>query len=307
MNWIKRGLIYCPDGRHGWDAQYAHLPTAHIPDSRTLRIYFASVDRDMYGRIGCIDVDGHDPSVIRHIHEQPVLDLGEPGTFDDCGVNPSCVVVRAGDLFLYYIGWQRSHRVPYALFAGVAVSSDGLHFRRLSRTPVLDRTSDEPFIRSAVTILVEDGLFRCWYVSGLRWISVNGQPYPEYVIRYAESRDGLTWKAYNHTCIRIENEEFGIGRPWVVRDGAVYRMWYSIRSRVQPYRIGYAESSDGLNWVRRDGDHRLVRSETGWDSEMICYPCVIDFGDHRYVFYNGNRHGSTGFGYAVLGASDRES
>jgi hypothetical protein len=80
----------------------------------------------------------------------------------------------------------------------------------------------------------------------------------------------------------------------------MYRMWYSIRSRVEPYRIGYAESADGIVWQRRDAEAGIARSETGWDSEMVCYPCVVDAGDRRYLFYNGNRHGSTGFGCAVL-------
>jgi hypothetical protein len=33
---------------------------------------------------------------------------------------------------------------------------------------------------------------------------------------------------------------------------------------------------------------------------MICFPCVVDVRGRRYMFYNGNRHGATGFGYAVL-------
>ena len=64
--------------------------------------------------------------------------------------------------------------------------------------------------------------------------------------------------------------------------------------------IGYAESDDGLHWVRKDAEVGTGKSDTGWDSEMICYPCVVDVKGRRYMFYNGNRHGSTGFGYAVL-------
>jgi hypothetical protein len=33
---------------------------------------------------------------------------------------------------------------------------------------------------------------------------------------------------------------------------------------------------------------------------MVCYPFVIDAAGKRYLFYNGNRHGATGFGYAIL-------
>jgi hypothetical protein len=35
---------------------------------------------------------------------------------------------------------------------------------------------------------------------------------------------------------------------------------------------------------------------------MICFPCIVDAGGRRLMFYNGNGHGSTGFGVAVLEA-----
>ena len=41
-------------------------------------------------------------------------------------------------------------------------------------------------------------------------------------------------------------------------------------------------------------------SPNGWDSEMICYPYVFDHGSNRYMLYNGNGYGKTGFGLAVL-------
>jgi hypothetical protein len=77
-------------------------------------------------------------------------------------------------------------------------------------------------------------------------------------------------------------------------------MWFSARFFGRGYGIGYAESRDGLTWERRDDLAGISRSESGWDSEMICYPCVVNVGPNRYMFYNGNRYGSTGFGVAVL-------
>jgi hypothetical protein len=32
---------------------------------------------------------------------------------------------------------------------------------------------------------------------------------------------------------------------------------------------------------------------------MVCYSYVIDVGNRRYMFYNGNGHGATGFGVAL--------
>jgi hypothetical protein len=84
-----------------------------------------------------------------------------------------------------------------------------------------------------------------------------------------------------------------------MKEQGLYRAWYSIRSLNLPYRIGYAESVDGVSWTRKDREVGIQRSESGWDSQMICYPCVLHVKGQPYMFYNGNRHGQTGFGYAV--------
>lgn len=302
MKWRKGGLVYAPRGDLWWARSYATVPTAYVLDDSVIRVYFAALDEQRFGRIGYVDLDARDPSRILFETPEPVLDLGELGSFSDSGVNPSCVLDVQGKRHLYYIGWQRAERVPYMLFTGLAVSLDaGRTYQQSSRVPVLDRTDAEPFLRSAPSILQEDDLFRAWYVSGLKWIHARGAQYPSYVIRYAESHDAVTWQSGGPVCIDFQDDdEFGFGRPWVVRDAGAYRMWYSIRSHSRPYRIGYAESPDGRTWERLDHLAGISSSETGWDSEMICYPCVVDARGKRYMFHNGNRHGATGFGYATL-------
>jgi hypothetical protein len=76
-------------------------------------------------------------------------------------------------------------------------------------------------------------------------------------------------------------------------------MWYSIRFG-KTYRIGYAESTDGVDWQRKDNQVGIDVSDAGWDSEMIEYPCVFDHAGERYMLYNGNGFGKTGFGLAIL-------
>ncbi|HZS07220.1 MAG TPA: hypothetical protein VFD58_20455 [Blastocatellia bacterium] len=301
MKWARRGLICTPTG-DWWAKSHAYLPTAELMEGGYIRVYYTSLDADKVGRIGYIDLDAGDPGRILYQTNEPIFDIGEPGAFDDSGVNASCVVQGDRGKYLYYIGWQRADRVPYMLFAGLAISDDsGGSFVRYSRAPVLERTAEEPFTRSATTVIVEDGIFRAWYVSALRWIDIDKVKYPSYVIRLAVSTDGIHWSRTNPVCIDFETEdEFGFGRPWVIKDGGVYRMWYSIRSTIRPYRLGYAESENGLEWVRKDNGVGIEASESGWDSEMICFPCVVDVGGRRYLFYNGNRHGEGGFGYAVL-------
>ena len=300
MRWCKRGLIYAPSGERWWARSYATIPTAEQIDERVLRVYFASLDEHLRGRIGYVEVDARDPSRVLRESAEPVLDIGPPGLFDDAGVNPSCVVRVAGKRYLYYIGWQRCATVPYMLFAGLAVADEEGRFEKLQRVPVLDRTSGEPFLRSATSVLGAGDSFQAWYVSGLGWEEITGKRYPTYTIRYAESVDGVHWQSRSEPCLSLTGDEFGFGRPWVLRERDKYCMWYSIRSRSAPYRIGYAESRDGVRWLRKDDEAGIERSEEGWDSEMICYPCVLDVAGKRYMFYNGNQYGATGFGYAVL-------
>jgi hypothetical protein len=94
------------------------------------------------------------------------------------------------------------------------------------------------------------------------------------------------------------NEEHAIARPHVIKDGERYRMWYSHRGA--DHRLGYAESSDGLTWNRRDDEVGIAPSDSGWDAQMVAYPCVFRHAGRLYMLYNGNDYGRTGVGLAVL-------
>ena len=82
-------------------------------------------------------------------------------------------------------------------------------------------------------------------------------------------------------------------------------MWYSHRG--ESYKIGFAISTDGIHWERKDHLVGLDRSETGWDSEMLCYAYVFRHKDHLYMLYNGNDYGSAGLGLAKLPISCLEN
>jgi hypothetical protein len=137
-----------------------------------------------------------------------------------------------------------------------------------------------------------------WYVSGTGW-TAGAEPEPRYNIRYAESSDGIDWRSTGRVCIDYSYPgEHAIARPHVMKDGSIYRMWYSHRG--DSYRIGYAESDDGLQWIRHDEDAGITVSTDGWDSEMVAYPWVGDIGGRRRMLYNGNSYGRTGIGEALL-------
>ena len=301
MKWKKQGLVYAPDGRFPWAKSHAHLPTPLLLNPETIRVYFAALDEQKFGRTTYVDVSAANPAEV--IAAGPiVLDLGELGTFDDCGVVPSCAIWLHDRICLYYVGFQRCERVPYMLFSGLAQgdAGNGL-FRRRASVPVLDRTPSEPFSRGAPFVVKEGDGFKMWYWSCIGWTKSAGRIHYNNVIRHATSADGVAWTVDKNICISPSgNDEFAIGRPCVIHQGDRYRMWYSIRKHSSGYIIGYAESADGIHWSRLDERAGIEKSDSGWDSEMICYPAILATRWGTYMFYNGNGHGATGFGYALL-------
>ena len=302
MKWRKRGLIYAPSGRVAWARRYAFPPTPYQVNDDILRVYVAFCDEGTVGRVGFVEVDAHDPSVVVRVSETPVLDIGTPGAFDENGVVPTSIVTRGDELYLYYVGYQLGYKVRYFQFQGLAISTDGgVSFRRSSAVPIIDRSDDELLNRTSAFVMQDEGRFRMWYVAGSDWTTVGGKSLPRYNLRYLESADGRTWGKLGRVSLDFQNaDEHAFGRPWVLKDATRHRMFYSIRTKSKGYRLGYAESRDGLEWQRKDDLVGIDVSEEGWDSEMIAYSSVWRHGDKVYLFYNGNGCGATGFGFAEL-------
>lgn len=296
MRWIKKGSLFQVPGQPDWMTSHAALPVAD-PDGAGYRVYFSSRDRDGRARIGWFDLEWGDPPRVRAIGEQPALGLGELGAFDDSGVTTSCVVARDGRKYLFYSGWSLGVSVPFYFYVGLAISDDGgKTFRRASPSPILDRDPVDPYLTASPWILVENGTWRMWYVSGTGWERIDGAARHRYHIKYAESKDGLRWDRRGIVCIDYASaSEYAIARPCVVKDGSRYRMWFCHRG--SGYRIGYAESADGIRWDRDDERGGMGASESGWDSEMVAYPFVFR-RERLYMLYNGNGYGRTGIGLA---------
>lgn len=308
MRWEKKGLIFVAHGQHEWMAHHAYVPVADKISDEVVRIYFGVRDNQNQTVPTFLDVEAGNPSNVLYVHDQPSLGLGALGTFDENGVTPSCVVNHAGKKYLFYVGWNKGVSVPYRNALGLAISDDGgVSFRRLCPGPVVDRGPWDPYFIAANFVLIEDEVWRMWYVSITGFQVVHGKPEPQYLIKYAESKDGIFWDRKNITCLANQYDDEALTRPAIIKENGLYRMWYCYRGSVdfrtdrkQSYRIGYAESPDGLSWLRKDEEVGIEPSESGWDSEMIEYPFVYEHKGRKYMLYNGNGFGESGLGYAVL-------
>jgi hypothetical protein len=305
MFWEKLGIVYCPNGTNRWAISHAMIPTPFRLSDQLVRIYLTFCDEHGLGRPGYVDVMANNPRKVVSVSQQPLLELGLPGTFDENGLL-SCSVVDAGNgmLYMYYVGFELGKKIRYRLLTGLAISHDGGNtFIRYSQTPVLERSDKELFFRCGPCCLFDAKLFRMWYVAGSEWVVVNGKEMPVYDIRYIESNDGIKWPSEGKVHIPITDpDEHGFGRPYVIlKPNGGYRMFYSVRRRsLGAYRLGYAESHDGTIWTRMDDKLNLEVSPKSFDSRAIMYAAPIDLFGQLYVFYNGNDFGRRGFAVARL-------
>jgi hypothetical protein len=305
VRWRKLGLVYGPDGSEGWAQSHAMVPTPFRLTDRVIRVFITCCDAQGIGRPGYVDVLATEPTRVVNRSTQPLLDIGQPGAFDENGVMVCSVVEsRPGTLHMYYVGFELGTKIRYRLLTGLAVSTDGgRSFQRQSRAPVLERSDAELYFRGGPWCLSEHGTFRLWYVAGSEWTQVAGKTMPVYDIRYVESHDGISWPTQGEVQVSItEADEHGFGRPCVIpRTGGGYRMFYSVRRRsLHAYRLGYAESVDGRAWQRLDDVLQLDVSPGSFDSEAIMYAAPIEVDGRLLVFYNGNEFGKQGFAVAVL-------
>ncbi len=297
--WIKLGRIFSAESNSEWMHSHASVPIGEHLYDNIFKIYFSTRDRQNRSYTAYVTIDITQPREILEVSAAPVLQPGAMGEFDDSGAMATWLTTQADKRYLYYIGWNLGVTVPFRNSVGLAQSCRGAPFTRLFPGPVVDRTATEPHFCASCCVLQDRELWRMWYLSCTGWELRRGLPEHRYHIKYAESSNGIDWKRDGAIAIDFKNEaEYAISRPSVIRDEECWRMWYSYRGAA--YRIGYAESSNGVNWQRLDDEVGIDVSSSGWDSEMIEYPFVFDHAGHRYMLYNGNGYGRTGFGLAVL-------
>lgn len=307
MKWQKKGRICsCQTIDLPWYKKNTMVPLPYATGDGRLRIFVTMCDESNVGRIGYVDVDAADPSRVIGYSRDPLIDIGRDGTFDDNGVVTASLLPAGDELYLYYSGYQTCVKVPYMIFAGVAVSRDGGEsFTKLTdHVPMLDRVAGEVTTRCAPFVLPDGDRYRMWYTAdaGSGWITSGDKRLPRYELKYLTSPSPTSWPQQpGPTAIPLTgNDEHGIAKSTIWYEDGRYKAIYSIRSLSKGYRLGYGESIDGTRFERMDDKVGIDVSTEGWDSEMIAFAERIECGDRTYLLYCGNHYGMGGIGYAEL-------
>ena len=239
----------------------------------------------------------------------PVLDVGPNGDWDDNTIMPGSVLVIDSVFHTWYTGhtgpiFNENFRI------GHATSQDGITWIKDPNNPVMSMgpngTWDDTWVAGA--IVIHDGSeYHMWYTG---W---DGVGYTR--IGHATSPDAMTWtKDENNPVLTSELGSWeypSVNGGAAVYDGLTYHMWYSGGFAAE-MKIGHAVSEDGRTWIR-DANNPVLEpgpNNWDWDNKSVDFPAVLfdcTNGKEKlkmwYLGYQDNS-GKTCIGYADMPMPD---
>jgi predicted GH43/DUF377 family glycosyl hydrolase len=221
-----------------------------------------------------------------------VLDLGANGEFDDAHAYGPYVIKDGSIYKMWYSGNDGSN-----VRTGYATSSDGVTWTKQGMVLDLGANGEFDDVHAYFSSVIKDGsIYKMWY-SGYTGSNVR--------TGYATSSDGVTWTKQGMVLDLGANGEFDdvhAYHPSVIKDGSVYKMWYSGNDGSN-VRTAYATSSDGVTWTKQ-GMVLDLGANGEFDDVHAYHPCVIKDGSVYKMWYSASDGPNTRIGYGVLAMSD---
>jgi len=318
MIWHKRGKFFDPTNfnKSLKFIEFAQSPQCVVFDN-FIRVYFSTRTRDEKGEylsnIAYIDTDLNFEKIIG-FSDHEVIKLGSLGSFDEHGIFPISPFKEDENLYAFTSGWNRRLSVPVDTGIGISISKDnGKTFTRMGNGPILAPSLKEPFLVGDGFVIKYKEIYHMWYIFGTKWLQASEkEPVARvYKIGYATSKDLINWEKNDGAQIisDVLNENECQALPTVIKINDTFHMYFCYREATdfrknaeRGYRLGYAYSKDLITWIRDDKKGGLFKSENPeeWDSQMLCYPHILEANKKIFLLYNGNEFGKYGFGVAEL-------
>ena len=302
IKWEKIGLLYDPSNtvKHPKLLSHAANPLPVKIDKNLYRVFFSGRDVENRSSIGAVDIDLVNRTIICE-HLNPIFEHGPEGSFYADGVSIGNCYESNGTQFMLFMGWQNSKNYHWRGDIGRLILKSDLSLELDGEKPFISSNKDDPISLSYPWVMKHNNTnYQMWYGSTKTWDSGDGEMV--HLINHAVSSDGHNWDRKGLSIPYELGRAQAFSRPSVIKNNnGSYDMWFSYRGGTgDTYRIGYAYSKDGSKWVLELNNGGISVSESGWDSEMVEYPFVLDHDGERYMLYNGNGYGKSGFGLAVL-------
>jgi predicted GH43/DUF377 family glycosyl hydrolase len=221
---------------------------------------------------------------------------------------PNSIVKVGDEYYLYFCGWTRAVSTPYSWEIGLAKGTDAATFTKVGKGPIIGPTMYEPYLHACPQVYrLKDNEWHMFYLSGQCWLQGEEKMESQYLLVHATSTDGLNWKRNPEPIIKPVVEYESQTSAAIIKIDDMYHMFFCYRygldfrhTEGRGYAMGYASSKDLFTWERDDSKVGITLSDSGWDSEMIAYPHIMEVDGKYYMLYCGNGFGIEGFGYAEL-------
>ncbi|MFQ5768938.1 MAG: FlgD immunoglobulin-like domain containing protein [bacterium] len=176
--------------------------------------------------------------------------------------------------------------VPFLFSKGLLAQTD---FTQVTDQPVLSYGAAGEWDDGTVwyPAVIKDGdTLRMWYTGHDRSMT---PPFPNGKIGYAWSLDGIEWHRFAGNPVLSDElpwEEGQIFACAVIKDGDTFKMWYGAVP-TPSRKIGYATSTDGINWSKHPDPVLQVGPFFDWDYSIIGPHTVIKEDSVYNMWYWG--------------------
>lgn len=254
-----------------------------------------------------------DDGIEWNINPTPVLEPGEPGTWDDLRTETASVA-KVGDTYHLYYGGCNTPCSDVKFNIGHATSRDGTHWVKDPRNPVVTHQPDPlkwGFYAAAEPAIVHHQGTYYLYYTGAR------SNYPEYGapfgILLATSSDGSHFEVQGavHTLTPAYDPMVfrGYSTPMVFISDGVFHLYYDVvyspdnPDGFEQIAISHATSVDGLSFT--ETARNIIALDEGWKHVSVQSPTVLEDGGTTKMWFAAQTN-RPGFGYGIGYASKQE-
>ena len=167
-HWAKYPSPVLPVGPWGsWDERGVADPYV-IATGGKLYLYFLGQDRARRQRLGV--ATSSDGVHWEKLRTNPILELGEAGSFDELGLGEPAVWASRGYYWMLFTGRDKTeHRRM-----GLAYSMDGVKWTRVAGKPFSGAAEWNRDVVCDATVIEEGGKIRVWYGGGNKPLPAEG-------------------------------------------------------------------------------------------------------------------------------------
>lgn len=211
-------------------------------------------------------------------------------------VNRACFLFKDNVWHLWYTGQNKEKSK-----IGYAVSEDGIHYIRVSSSPVLSPEyffEGENVMNPCVIWDDQKSRFHMWYAAG--------ENYEPDVICYAYSNDGIHWNKNKAPVIQSDpNRKYKqckVGACDVMKADGTYYMAYIAYQNLNVARIAFAKSHNGIDDWKECYNYPILSPGKGkWDRHAVYKPtlCTDESCTKIFLWYNGRYNHKECIGMAI--------